>query len=287
VPSQRGSSGEPGTAKTSRPKSAALRAVIKEPGAGLPAEGHFADGKALSRGEFVEKADIFRRVGLVEAAGHGGDRAGIEAGAVGGRVDAARKAGDDGIARAADLARQLAGEFHAGDRCVARPDYADARRRRGRAIAFDGQQRRRTDDLAQERGVIRFADADEGGAVPVGDLQFAFRLALAGDADGAGRTTAAREFRQHVQRRLGAAAMIDKLAEGDRPDIVAADEAQPGDPLSFRQRNSPDPCAALVHGCYPLLPILLSVPFRRRLILARCFHQVMRVSSRKSSATFS
>src|SRR5690606_34857010 len=97
---------------------------------------------------------------------------------------------------------------------------------------------------------------------------------------------AAGEFRQHFQRRLGAAEMIDEFAEGDRTDIVAADQPQPGDPLSFRQRNSPCPCAAVVHG-YPLLPILLSVPFIKRPILARCFHQVITVRTAKSSATFS
>ena len=43
---------------------------------------------------------------------------------------------------------------------------------------------------------------------------------------------AARQLGQGVERRLGAAEVIDQLAEGDRADVLAADQAQAGEPLA-------------------------------------------------------
>ena len=77
-------------------------AARKITGARLPAERHFADRQAVAFGDLVQQADIFRRVGLVEAAGKRCDRACVEAGTVGRRIDAAREAGDDGVACTAD-----------------------------------------------------------------------------------------------------------------------------------------------------------------------------------------
>jgi hypothetical protein len=37
--------------------------------------------------------------------------------------------------------------------------------------------------------------------------------------------------------------MVDQFAEGGGADIVAADQPQPGDPLSIRQRNPFPSCA--------------------------------------------
>ena len=50
--------------------------------------------------------------------------------------------------------------------------------------------------------------------------------------------------------------MIDEVAEGGGADIVAADQPQPGDPLSFRQRNPVPSRAAVSTYVLSLLPDL-------------------------------
>ena len=105
APAARGSSGEPGTAKTSRPISPASLALISEPErlaastttrpSARPATMRLRRGKSCARGSQPNgisettapplraissaEIDIFRRVGLVEAAGEHGDRAGRKA----------------------------------------------------------------------------------------------------------------------------------------------------------------------------------------------------------------
>ena len=147
VPSARGSSGDPGTAKTSRPCSSAKprgdqrarafgglddddaeRQAGNQPVAAreiaparLPAERHFGDGGA-GRQDGVEQVGMFRRIDAVLAAGEHRHGTAFEAGAVGGRVDAARQPGDDGEAGLAEIAREPLGELDAGGRGVARAD---------------------------------------------------------------------------------------------------------------------------------------------------------------------
>ena len=59
-----------------------------------------------------------------------------------------------------------------------------------------------------------------------------------------------------VERRLRPAEMVDELAEGDRPDVVAADQSQAGQPLGgverrLRQRRRRQPRAGL-EACLPI-----------------------------------
>src|SRR5262249_45597088 len=70
---------------------------------------HFRDQGAL-RQDGVGKVGVFARIDMVVAAREHGDGAGGEARAMGGGVDAAREAGDDGKARGAEIARQPLGE---------------------------------------------------------------------------------------------------------------------------------------------------------------------------------
>ena len=116
VPSARGSSGEPGTAKTSRPCSSAIRAVISEPercaastmttpsaspeisrlrrgkvaGARLPAERHFRDRRAGLE-QCIQAGRVLGRIDAIVAAGQHRDGAARRARAMRRRVDAARK----------------------------------------------------------------------------------------------------------------------------------------------------------------------------------------------------
>ncbi|MBB3978097.1 hypothetical protein GGQ64_003311 [Rhizobium azooxidifex] len=210
---------------------------------GLPAERHLADGEAVAGGDLLHQADIFGWIGLVKTARHRRDRSRGKARAMGGRIDPAGKPGDDGITGSAQVPRQHAGELRAGDRCVAGADDADGEVPGDPPVALHRKQRRGSVDLAQECWVVRLADTDEGCAVPLRYVEFALGLGAARDPDRPDGAAAAGKLRQHLQRRLGRAAMVDQVAEGDGADIVAADQPQPGDPLSVRKRNSLPACA--------------------------------------------
>ena len=88
------------------------------------------------------KRGILRRVDHVEAARHHGDGAGLERGLMRRRVDAARQAGDDHVALAADLARQLPGEFPRDGGGVARAHDGDTAARQQADVALDAEHRR-------------------------------------------------------------------------------------------------------------------------------------------------
>ena len=91
-----------------------------------------------------------------------------------GGVDAARQAGDDHVAFAADVARQLPGEFAGNGGGVARADHGNAAAREEAGIAPDPDQRRRTVGFLQQRRIVRFATGDEARAngIRIGDVAF-------------------------------------------------------------------------------------------------------------------
>ena len=132
-------------------------------------------------------------------------------------------------------------------------------------IALDGEKRRRAVDLAQGRRIVRLADADEAGAETMGAGKLLFRFGHGWRRGSRGWSRRARQFGQHFKRRFGRAEMIDEVAKGRGADIVAADQPQPGNPLSFRQRNPVPSCADVDMHPIPSAPILLSVPAQQPL----------------------
>ena len=102
------------------------------------------------------KRGVLGRIDDVDAARHHGDGAGLERGLMRRRVDAARQAGDDHMAFAADLARQLPGEFpRRWRRHCARRRWPTPLRGRRLSIALDAEQRRGGVDLAQQGRIVR------------------------------------------------------------------------------------------------------------------------------------
>ena len=91
------------------------------------------------------------------AAGENGDRAGLQAGAVCCRIDAACETGDDGESRSTEIARHSIGEFHAGGRSVAGADDCDLRPREDVGVTTDADQRRRVVDHLQAQRIGRLA----------------------------------------------------------------------------------------------------------------------------------
>src|SRR5207302_8865475 len=69
---------------------------------------------------------------------------------------------------------------------------------------------------------------------------------------------------------LRAAELIDQGPEGPRPDIVAANEPPPVEPLLIGQADSATTFAHAHAAPRSPWPILRSVPARSRAILARC-----------------
>jgi hypothetical protein len=85
------------------------------------------------------------------------------------------------------------------------------------------------------RRIVGLAERDEAGADARGGRDLLLGVLAGADAQRPSRAAAARQLRQRRERRTGAAAVIDEGTEGARPDILAADEAQPVEPLAVAQ----------------------------------------------------
>ncbi len=114
----------------------------------------------------------------------------------------------------------------------------------------DGDERRRVIDHCQPVWIIVFAERDENGAEFLRGGDLLFRLGARADVRRAAAAAAAGKPRQRLKRRSRAAEMIDQCAERPRPDILAANEPQPVEPLLIGQadgfcqvvqRKSPQP----------------------------------------------
>src|SRR5581483_3571409 len=82
----------------------------------------------------------------------------------------------------------------------------------------------------------RLDGEERPGADAVRRLELGRRLRLRADAYRLA-AAAARQLRQRRQGRLGAAEVVDELAEGDGPDVVAADQPQARQPLGGIERR--------------------------------------------------
>ena len=160
------------------------------------------------------------------------------------------------------------------------PTIATARPGQQRGAAADRDQRRGGVDREQRARVFGFALRHEAPAEPRGRHELALGLGAARDLE-AGTTRPAADLRQGVERRAGAAILVDEPAKGARPDAFAADEAQPVESLLVAER---DPA-------HPFCPIRPSVPARRRAMLAWCFanrittmHAITTAGSRSPNA---
>ena len=166
------------------------------------------------------------------------------------RVDPARQSRDDGKAGVAQALHQHLRDLDPGRGRIARANNGDLRRGQRGGMAADRQQRRRIVDHRQPLRIIRLAHGNDR------DAEFFRRrdLALGLGARTDFRreiawcicATAAGERRQRFQRRARPAEMIDQRPERARPDILAADQPQPIDPLLVGQPEGF--CCGVVHA---------------------------------------
>ena len=182
---------------------------------------------------------VLARIDAVDAAGEDRDRAARKRRLVRGRVDAARQPGDDDELGVAEALGEQRRHLAPGDRGVARADDGDRRarsdaacRRAPRAAAAAHRHGEARADRAARRCRRKRAPSRIVAAIS------SSASASAGDADGARRAAAPRKVRQRVERGLRRAEMIDEAAERRRPDILAADQPQPGKPLLVGQRDA-------------------------------------------------
>ena len=118
-------------------------------------------------------------------------------------VDAAREAGDDGIARLREPARQPLGEGEAGGGRVARADDGDRRLVEHRDLPAHSDHRGRAVDLAQQRRIAGLVATEEARAELARHRHLGLDLGDGGDADRPAGTLALEKVRQRVKRRLG------------------------------------------------------------------------------------
>ncbi len=115
-------------------------------------------------------------------------------------------------------------------------------------VAADGNERRRCVAMAEPGRIERLADADEDGAELLHRRHLVLGLRQARDLDRARGAAAAGKVGDAVERGLGRAEVIDQPAKGRGPDIFAADQAEPRQPLLVGQRDAR--CFS-VHGELP------------------------------------
>jgi hypothetical protein len=112
-------------------------------------------------------------------------------------------------------------------------------------VAAHGEERRGVVDHAQAVRIVRLAQRQQGDAESPGRRELALGVLARVHARGTACAAAAGEIGQGREGGSGAAAVIDQGAEGARPDMVAADEAQPVETLFVGQAGG------FEHGTYP------------------------------------
>ena len=202
---------------------------------------------------------MLRRINPVLSAGQRRDRAGGKAGAMRRRIDAACQPRRDHETGEPKIMRQPFGEFQSGRRGVARTHDRDHRPRQRGDAAAHRDERRRAVDLRQAKRIGGFAGGDELRAELLRGFDLARRVGARADADRTRRSAAPRQIGQGAQRRPRAAVALEQRGEGARPDILAADQPQPVEPLLVGQSD----VGPLVHvGLMPLT----RQPSRRRVV---------------------
>lgn len=152
-----------------------------------------------------------------------------------GGIDPARKSGDHDQPGFAEIAREAFGNRHPGGGCVTRSDHGDRRFGEHCEPAAHGEERRSIVGRLQAARVFGFAERDEVDAEAARGEKLALGFVRGRDADRAHRPAAAGEIGDCIERRARPAIVVEQRAEGARPDILAADQAQPVEPLLIVQ----------------------------------------------------
>ena len=140
--------------------------------------------------------------------------------------------GESGVSQ---IAGERLGKFEAGTRGVARTDDPDHRPHLDLARAAHTEQRRRIVDQCEARRVAILPRRQQRHAHAFAACDLAGGFVVGADPSGSRRASASCQLGQVIERGACAAVVIDERAEGTRSDIVAADQAQPVNPLRVGQ----------------------------------------------------
>ena len=200
----------------------------------LGAERQLADHRAGFE-DALEQLGVLGRIDHVDAARHHRHCAGRQRPLVRARVDAAGEARDDDEPLAAEVGGDLPGEAVAAGRRVARADDRDHVLAQELPVAAHGNQRRRIGKRRQRRRIIGLAERDQARPQRRAGLELTFGLGARVYAERPPPPAAAREVGKRAKRLLGRAEVAQELEERDRPDVLAAAQAQPGESLGVGQ----------------------------------------------------
>ena len=198
---------------------------------------------------------------------------------MGGRVDAARQAGDDRVALAPESRGQHARHLDPGQRGVARADDRDRRQREDGRLALHREHRRRVLHAPEQRRIVGLADADEARAERVARFEFRLRFGDRRDADGA----------PDAARRSPAPGSISSAASAEPKRLIRSRKVA-GPTFGVRMRRSQaSRCRSLRRGrrrasLSPSAPMRVSVPESRREMLARCLTKTTTLIAANSRA---
>ena len=208
----------------------------KIPPRGARAEGLLADRRAAG-GDFLIKRGVLLRIDDVDAAGKHRHGPGFQRALMGRRVDAARHARYHHQPGAAELGADPAGEAASRGGGVAGADHGHAPPGHQMGMTDHLDDRRRIGDRRQRAGVIGLAPADQPRA-GIGERgEFLLCRRAWHDADRPLAAAAPRQFRRRLERRRRAVEMPKQLEERGGPDVFAADQTQPVEPLGIGEQS--------------------------------------------------
>jgi hypothetical protein len=167
------------------------------------------------------------RIDAVLSAGEDGNRAALKASPMRRCIDAAGKTRRGGKSGFTEFVGEPLGEFQTGGRCIARTDNRHRRQGERGAVAAHGEKGWRIIDGVEPAGIIGLARGDKRGAQFVCGLDLALGLLARIDFRHGTTTAAARQTRQSLERRPGAAEMIDQGAKSARTRYYGANAGSP------------------------------------------------------------
>lgn len=126
----------------------------------------------------------------------------------------------------------LAREFLSRRRAVAGADDGDDGKGGELGAALDVEQRWGRIDMGERRRIARLAERDESYAQAVGAAKLGFGFGFGAEPNVVSPATPPRQHRERGDRRFGPTELVDESAEGRGTNVLAADQPEPGKPLT-------------------------------------------------------
>jgi hypothetical protein len=200
----------------------------------LGADLAFRHHDAFFRDALLKRAVLFR-IHDVETAGHDGHGAGRQRSGMGAGIDPARQTGYDDEPGFTQVARQHFREPLAVDRGVAGADHGDRAFPQQKRMADDRDQRRSVVDRGQGLRVVGLACGNQPRPELGQRRHFTLRLRPGGYPQRRLASAAFRQIGKRLDRFSRRIEPFHQTGEGDRTDVLGANQPQPVKPLNVGQ----------------------------------------------------